>query len=415
MIGPNTMIAPRLLAKTVAALLGIALGTTSHAAWETVPAIELSALSDDNLRLLPNDAGVDTSAEAMSLDARLRATATGQRGYVFVEPRVRADQYSGDQNETLNGTDTFVRARGGREWTKVALDFFADYDRQDIRDAEVTDAVPDDPNFDDPVDPDTGLVVFDEDRIRTILSPSLDIRISDRSSLVFATERIDVSYTGEEFEGRVDFESTEVSAGVLRRVDARNEVSARLVAAEYVAGFNANETKTFGVEGGFARELNRDWVFNLTAGVSRSDYEFVNERLEEINNADTSFTYSIGLRQRGERNTINIDLGRETSPNSGGFLTLRDELHVYWSRAMTQRLRSELGVRGYMSKTLDDVVVDDERDYLRVDLGMEWAMTAQLFLNGGYSFTSQKFAQDSDEGTSNSVYVGFAYRGRSRP
>ncbi len=52
-----------------------------------------------------------------------------------------------------------------------------------------------------------------------------------------------------------------------------------------------------------------------------------------MDNADTNFTFEVGLRQRTERNTVNIDLSHETIPNSNGFLTLRDELHVYLIRS----------------------------------------------------------------------------------
>ena len=45
----------RTLSKTAAALFGLALATASHAAWDTIPTVELSASHDDNLRLLPDD------------------------------------------------------------------------------------------------------------------------------------------------------------------------------------------------------------------------------------------------------------------------------------------------------------------------------------------------------------------------
>ena len=401
----------RTLAKIIAALVGGTFAATGHAAWDTAPELELSALSDDNLRLLPDNAPISNSAEAMSLDARFRATATGERGTAFLEPRVRADQYSGSENEDLNGTDTFFRSRGRYEWTQVGLEFSADYDQQDVKDAEVTDAFPDDPDIEDPVDPDTGLLIIDEDRKRFFFRPALDVEISERSSLIFSSDFLDVSYTGAEFAGRVDFTDTEVSAGILRRVDNRNEVSARLLASEYESDFNQNLTKTVGVEGTFERSLTRNWSFNLAAGVSRSDYSFVNNSDQLVENADTSFTYLIGLRQRSELNTINIDLSRETSPNSSGFLTLRDQLRVYLSRAMTERLTGDIGVRGYITSTLDDVVADDDRDYVRVDMSLEWAMTTQLFLNGGYSFTRQKLTEDGSNASSNQIYVGIAFRG----
>ena len=404
----------RALSKTAAALFGLALATASHAAWDIVPQVELSASHDDNLRLLPDNLPLDGGDDSMTLDARFRAAFAGERGNLFVEPRVRGQQYSDARNEDLDGTDTFFRARGDHEWAQATLEFALDYDQQDIKDAEVTDAFPDDPDIDDPTDPDTGLLIIDEDRKRWYAGPSLEVQISERSSLVFAGEVLDVSYTGAEFDGRVDFTDTEVSAGILRRVDDRNEVTARLRGSEYAADLTENVTKTFGVEGVFERLLVRDWSFYLQAGVSRSDYSFLNEQLEPVDNADTSFTYDLGFRQRTERNTINFDLRRETSPNSNGFLTLRDELHVYASRAMTQRLRGQIGIRVYASETLDDVIANDERDYLRLDLGMEWAFTEQLYLNGGYAFSKQQFAEESTDASSNIVFVGLFYRGRAR-
>jgi hypothetical protein len=403
----------RTLSKTAAAFFGFALATASHAAWDIIPQVELSASHDDNLRLLPDDLPLDGGDGAMSLDGRFRAAFAGERGNLFLEPRVRAEQYSDTLNETLNGTDTFFRIRGDHAWTQARLEFALDYDQQDIKDAEVTDAFPDDPDIDDPIDPDTGLLLIDEDRKYLYVGPSLDVQISDRSSLVFASHVLDVSYTGAELDARADFTDTEVSAGIFRQVDDRNEVSARIIGSEYVANLNENVTTTFGVEGTFARSLVRDWSFYLQAGVSRSDYSFLNERLEPVDNADTSFTYNLGFRQRTERNTINIDLARDTSPNSNGFLTLRDELHIYVSRAMTQRVRGEIGLRGYTSETLDDVVANDERDYWRMELAMEWAMSEQLFLNGGFAFTKQQLAEESEDASSNLVWVGLVYRGRA--
>ena len=80
---------------------------------------------------------------------------------------------------------------------------------------------------------------------------------------------------------------------------------------------------------------------------------------------------------------------------------------------MTQRVRGEVGLRGYASKTLDDVIANDERDYVRLDLGIEWAINEQLYLNGGYSFTKQQFEEQFSDASSNLFYIGLVYRGRA--
>ena len=56
----------RTLSKTAAALVGLAVATTSHAAWDLLPQIELSATHDDNLRLLPDDLPLDIGGSAMA-------------------------------------------------------------------------------------------------------------------------------------------------------------------------------------------------------------------------------------------------------------------------------------------------------------------------------------------------------------
>ena len=101
--------------------------------------------------------------------------------------------------------------------------------------------------------------------VRESLSRRADFRWPQPSCLQVML--LDVSYTGAELDARENFTRyTEVSAGIFRQVDDRNEVSARIIGSEYVAGnLNENVTKTtFGVEGTFARSLVRDWSFYLT-------------------------------------------------------------------------------------------------------------------------------------------------------
>ena len=161
--------------------------------------------------------------------------------------------------------------------------------------------------------------------------------------------------------------------------------------SRYEADFNENETDTVGVEGIFRRPLVRGaWSFELTTGVSRSDFTYLNSQDQLVDNADTSFTYGVRFRQRTDRNSINIDVLRQTNPNAGGYLYLRDEIRVYMRRSMTERLTGGIGLRAYSSETLDDFAQSDERDYARLELQMEWAIAPRVFLSGGYAFTSQE-------------------------
>jgi hypothetical protein len=398
------------------AAIGLALaglGTAADADWEVVPEAAIVALTDDNIRLLPESAGLHTSS-AMSLDMKLRISTLGERGGFYFDPRVRIDEYADQADEDLNGTDTFLRTYGERSWERATLGFLFDYDLQDVRDAELADATPDDPNIDLPPDADTGIAVVDDERERRVFAPYAEITLSERSDLVLEAQIFEIAYENAQFARRMDFVDTQFAAGIVRRVDERNEVSARLVGGEYSADFNQNNTRTFGVLGAFSRPLSRNWTFGLTAGVSRSDYTFVDEQGQVVVNADTYFTPGLSFRQRPERNTINIDVSQEADPNSGGFLTVRDQLWVYLSRAMSERLTGEIGLRGYSSTSLDDVVADDDRDYFQLDLRLEWFMTERMSVSGTYTYTTQKVQDFSaNDATSNAIYFAFGYRGLS--
>ncbi len=411
-----TVISKCQLSRLVVAAAATCIGTGVHAAWEIRPEAEASVEANDNLRLQSDDTANIPDSSRSRLEGRLLLSNFTERGNITFEPRVRADSYSQVEHAALEGTDLFLRGRGQYEWERFVVGFRSNYDKQDVRDAEITDASPDDPDFDDPIDPDTGLVSgVDQDRERLLISPFTEIQLSERSALQLEARLMDVTYSQAQVTQRSNFEDREFSAGIIRRVDARNEVSARFYRSQYDAEQTQNTTDTIGVEGNFRRPLGRGWTFNLAAGVARSDYSFVNAQNVLVDNADTSFTYGLGFQQRTERNTLNIMLSRAQNPNSNGFLTLRDEVRIFLQRALNEKLTGSMAVRSYRTQTLDDVVANDQRDYARVEFELVWAMTERFFINGGYALATQEFQRPgSSDATSNMFFVGVEYRGLDR-
>ena len=208
----------------------------SYAAWEFVPELSLSAVTDDNLRLLPDVLPDLGNSGRTVLDARATLSSAGNRGGLYFQPRIRAESYSNSADATFDGTDTFMHLRGSHRWEQGELGFRTDYDQQDVRDSELTEATPDDPDIDDPVEPDTGRLLFvNQDRERVGLSPYVDFQLSERSSLLLEAALWDVSYSGIELPGRSAYESQQFAAGIVRQVDARNELSARVLVSKYAA------------------------------------------------------------------------------------------------------------------------------------------------------------------------------------
>ena len=138
----------------------------------------------DNPRLRAREAPLDSSR--MILDARLLLTGIGQRAAVRVEPRVRSDRYSDARDDELQSDDLFLRADAEYSWLRVSAGVRTRFADEGIRSSEINDAIPDDPDFEDPDNSESGtLVFFDGNRERSIVSPYLEVDLSERTSLVF--------------------------------------------------------------------------------------------------------------------------------------------------------------------------------------------------------------------------------------
>ena len=384
----------------------------AQSVWEVVPQVSLSVHSNDNARL--REAG-DDSASFTRLDARVRLATLTQNGNFFVEPRVRSDAQADEEDKDLESDDWFLRVAGGYNWELASVGLRANYSEESVWSSELVDATPDDPDVEDPIDTDTGrLVAIEQDRERLTVRPFIDFNLSDRSSLRLEARRIDVTYSEAELRGRTSFDDTLFAAGLVRRVDERNTVTARVFASEYNAVLNSNQTDTFGVQGTFSRPLTDIWNFALEAGVQRSDFIFIEDG-EVVDNADSNFTFQLRFRRRTERLTTNIDFNRWVTPNAIGFVVQRTEVRAYALRRLTQRLQGSVGIRYAQTKSLDDVSTNDDRDYGRVEMGLEWEFANDWSLDAGYQYTTQQFVnEETAKSDSNALWVRLSYSGSSR-
>ena len=389
----------------------------TSAAWELVPDLELTVQSRENPRLNVDgstETEDDDSATSMLFNGRLAMSNVSPRSELFVEPRIRTDAYADTADEELESDDLFLDVRGTRRWQKGAAGVRGYFSQESILYSELLEAEPLDPNVDDPVAVDTGrLVRFDQNRDRLTLAPFADLQISERSSVVLEARYLDIAYDGERVSGRSDFTDTLFSAGVRRQIDDRNRATARLLISQFEADANQNVTDTIGVEGSFERVISDIWTFMLSTGLRRSDIEFRDPQGVLVDDVDTNFALSLGFRKRSDRSTLNFDVRRLIDPNSSGFLEQRDELRMSLRRQMSPTLTGGIAFRMIDSSVLGDIN-SSNRDYARVDLNLEWALTRAWAVGVGYDMIYQKFEGQSRDATSNGIKVGVNYRGLSR-
>lgn len=389
--------------------------------WEATPDIRMELEANDNPRLgqrpgaLGEDEFDDHTATRMLMDARVRLRNVGPRGEFTLQPRVRADAYSDTADDELERQDFYLNSYGTYNWQRANASVGVNLSRESIISSEIEDVPPspDDP-IEDPIDGDTGLLVLlDESRKRAGIAPSAEFRISERSSLLLEARWLDVSYTGPELRSRTDFNDTSVSLGVGRNIDDRTNATARLIASRFEADATSNETDTVGVEGSFARELNELWSFTLTTGLQRSDFTFIDDNGELVDNAATDYTFSLEFAKRTEISSVDIGLFRVLDPNAVGFLVERNEVRLRFTRRLSERLRAGFGLRALETGALDQDTND--REYIRGDFDLEWAFTPSWFFTARYGTIDQEFTGERIDGTANMLSIGAVFRGMSRP
>lgn len=397
----------------------------ARADWETVPDVQMAVEANDNPRLgqasniiEDNADALDHTAVRMLMDARFALANTGTRGNVLFQPRVRLDTYSDEADEDLEREDLYLNARALYRWTRTTAGLRVNLARESILsaellDTELIDPLPIDPGLEDPIDSDTGrLVLLDEHRERAVLAPYAEFSISERSAITTDARYVDVSYTGPQVEARTGFSDSSLGVGVRRTIDGRTGASARIVASSFEADATNNETDTVGVEGSFNRELSEFWTFELTTGLQRSEFTFIDADGSRVDNAATNYTFDISFTKQTELGTLDISVLRLLNPNAIGFLVERDELRLFYRRQMSPRLSASLGLRAMETGALDGAVAD--REYARIDFDLEWAFSPSWFLNVGVGALDQKLPGERLNGNANIVSIGAVYRGLSR-
>jgi opacity protein-like surface antigen len=241
-------------------------------------------------------------------------------------------------------------------------------------------------------------------------------RVSERNSLRLDATKDHITYSGGNLPFRTGYNDTRASLGIDRNVDERNVVSAIMSAERYEADVNQNKTDTVTIEGAFTRPVTELWTLSLAAGVLRSDYTVLDNNQQLTNRATTDYTMRLGFRKRAERSRINLDFTRDIYPSTSGYSSLRREVLLYYDRDLRQRLRASFGIRVNKTEALGNVNVADNRDYDRMEIGFEWAISPVMFLDAGYSYTAQDFTEDifRNKSDSNALYIGVAYRGKSK-
>ena len=397
-----------------AAFAIVALPRAAHAVWEVVPEVGIAMEASDNILV---DSTVERSASRTVVELGLTLSNASEKGEFLVSPRIAADAYADSDDEQFETEDQYLILRGSRNWQTGSVGFQSSLAKESVLTAEFASGIPEDPDAPDPIDIDTGRIDFvNEKQRRNFHAGNVGFNLSERSDLRFDLQRYDVEYSLQEGSAnRSSFDTTTLSMALDRHPNERDDITARVFVSEYTASFNDNATDSVGMEGAFSRALSQTWTFTVSAGVQRSEFEFVNPGTPaRVVSADTDYLLGLRFRKRAERSAWNFDFAHTVDPNGSGFLAVRDEARIYFEQQVRPRLTARIGGVLFRSESVGSISGFDDRDYMRLELDFEWAMRQTLFLMFGADIKQQEFRSDGSNATSNSAFIGIQYRGLSR-
>jgi hypothetical protein len=401
----------QLIVSLVAAL---AWPEAARSEWDFVPQLWIGAESNDNPALLSEESAaseLDDPASRILAEVRMKADGVFPRGDLTIEPVIFTDAYSQGASE-FQSTDGRVRSYGERRGERANVGFSADLASESILGTEFLDARLIDVDSPEPPPVDTVLVGRNERRDLAVLSPYTEVELSERGGLRFDAQLMDVSYETDTISARSDFTAASLGASYVRRLSAGNTLTTRLYGARYEPEADRDPTDTTGLEMVFLHEVSDMWSAGVTWGIARSQFTTVDAVGNSVPDEADNPTFGLSLWRRSELTSVNFDLTRGVEPDSFGFLAVRDQLRVAWVRQMASKVHGGMAIRVIESGDIGDVLGADQR-YGWIDLDLDWAFGELWSLVVGYEYAYRAIDTFDEDAQSNSISIGFSFRGRS--
>jgi len=379
--------------------LSMACAPAIAAPWEFNPRVEAGYLYDDNYRL--TTPGTEISVSGPLVDAEMELRTITQTGEFSLTPRIRAT-YFPDETE-LDAVDYFTTLNWERRGQRVNTRLRGEFAQQDIVNSELPDVDAGGGELGEPDLGDGGRTFIDNRRTRFDLRPSMNFDVSQRNELQFEAGYTDVSFDERVSAAQVDYNTTNLAAGLRTRFSERNSLTFRVRGAQY-------EIDEQDARDGYGGELQWD---RITAAETRSYFRVGAQNVELLDgSSETAWLAGAGVNFLIGRNELFLDGSRSVGPSSAGVIVARDQLRLRWSRAMTPRLSLVAGLRGTHDEDVDDSVLSTftERSYATGDFGLQWFWQEEFSMRVAYDYTWQEFRNEADDATSSGAMISITYQ-----
>jgi hypothetical protein len=331
-----------------------------------------------------------------------------------VRPRVRFQEYPDDKE--IQRSEQFLDfSTQHRATERSTFELVGRYSREDSFNSELVDAEFDDLDPDDPIDGGEGTTeeLASETRTRVQLRPDFTHDISELTGVaiggVFQTVRFE-----SESRDRTEYDYLELRTYLTRRLSPLTQIGLGPVVSRYETRDNTRQTDGYGLELGLDHRWSEVSRIRGKLFVLRSEFESLKDGVLE-SESETNVGFNLGFNRRTELGHFRLNAGRTVRPASGGSTVVQDQVRAQFDHDFSERLSMTTAVRAYTQERVGSPDSDNNRDYARGELGLNWMATPTMFIGGSYQYTWRELELDGTSAKNHAVFVYFGYRGLGRP
>jgi hypothetical protein len=372
------------------------------AEWQIDPLIRAAANFDDNANLSVRTDN-EESISGYIVEGSARFAYASELTSFVVTPILRYRDY-GDPR--FDEDEQFLRMQFDHDAQRNSFRIRANYDREGVRTAERSDADLDIEDPDDIRDDDTGRVFLQGRRERIELKPRWTYRMSDASSVSATLAYRDTTYENN-FDGLLDdYTNGRVNVSYKRSWSPRYSMIVTGTYRQYIP--DSREEKTgAGFKAGIEGELSENVRVRALAGLEETKGETGGSVREPV--------WQMSLVRQLQTIELLAQYRRTISGSGSGTVSSRDEIDLYLTRELNERISAGLGVRAYTTNALEgDVENFDERDYVQLRAQFIWNLTRKWFVQADYRYTFLNRQLIGESANSNDVSIWLSYRPTGR-
>jgi hypothetical protein len=425
---------------TVALLVSGALSASAHAAkTEITPRLDVGAIHETNPRLSRT---VEDEATGVIAEGIARMSWASQRTEWSFDPRLRLWRYPDSNDSDLENNDLWLPLEFSYTGKRTTANALVEYSDVGVRTTEIESA------DSGPGGGSTNVQFAGDQRRQFRFQPDWSLQLTQRDVLSVGATFLDTKFS-EQRAGRLDFRYLGGNVGWQHSIGPKMALGVQGQVSRFKSESNVAKNDPVGNQGlatendttTFTGSVFVDYQFSETLtgsvyfGGSGTDAEITTNPFLDIVgtpfciDADSNigeppcteefsneaYTGSATLKKSSERTQYTASVSRGIIPSARGAETLRDEIRIRARHSFTRSLSANAGVLWFNESIAAAADGGDfKRDYISINVNLEWRFARYLGLRGAYRFVEVDNSRGTNRKTDNNYFfVGVFYGGQN--